>query len=226
MMDKKSGLCSCSFCGVAYGTSLFFGEPGKKAKEALVKREFNEADQRYSYMLMIDPHDFEALRGRVLCAAKWTSPKVETDISTFWVNNLRPHVEYAFQNSLEKDKPYFKKYIEMMKGYSAVLADENKVKALKKKRDHLVYKRNHIVVDYSYDSEGNRIPQPEYAFDTITITISETENQIDIATHKRDTHLNWVRDLCSQIHEMDKEWVIRKAQAQKGEDSKGSASPM
>ena len=80
MKDNKRSLCECRSCGVAYGTSLFFGEPNKKAKEALINKEFSEADQRYSYMLMLDPHNFDALRGRVLCAAKWSSVVIETNI--------------------------------------------------------------------------------------------------------------------------------------------------
>ena len=119
--DKKRSLFECRSCGVAYGTSLFFGEANKKAKEALVKHDFSEADQRYSYMLMIDPHDFEALRGRVLCAAKWSRPKVENRITHFWVNNFRSRIEYALGEALDEDKPYFEKYIEMMNEYSSIL---------------------------------------------------------------------------------------------------------
>lgn len=213
MMDKKRNLCECRFCGVAYGTSLFFGEPNKRAKEALVKQEFSEADQRYSYMLMLDAHDFEALRGRVLCAAKWSSPRVESDISSFWVNNLRSRVVYAIGKAREEDKPYFEKYIEMMDEYNSVLSENNKLKSLNRQREELIYKRNHIVIDR--DPEDEERPQPVYAHETIAATISELEEKINWIEFNKNAHLDKVRGFCGQIQEMDSKWLIRKASENK-----------
>lgn len=212
MMDKKRSLCECRSCGVAYGTSLFFGNANKKAKEALVNRDFSEADQRYSYMLMLDPHDFEALRGRVLCAAKWSSPKVESDISSFWVNNLRSRVEYALENALDEDKPYFEKYIEMMDVYSLVLAEDNKLKPLKRQLKDLTYKRDNIVVDYNPEEDNG--PRPDFARRTISNTISDIEKKIYLAESGKKAREEKAQDICSQIREMDKDRVIRKAQSQ------------
>lgn len=208
LMDAKRSLCECGFCGVAYGTSLFFGEPNKKAKEALVKQEFSEADQRYSYMLMLDPHNFEALRGRVLSAAKWSCVKVENDISNFWVNNLRSRVESALEKALDCDKPYFEKFIEMMDAYSLILAEDNKLKPLVRQRKDLLYRRDHIVVDYDPNEENK---PALYAHKTISETIADTEKQIDMIKINRNKNVDKVREICNRIQEMDKKWLAEKA---------------
>lgn len=72
-LDKEKKLYECRSCGVAYGASLFFGDPFEKASEALKANDFTEADQRFSHILMMDPHAFDALLGRILCAGRWRS---------------------------------------------------------------------------------------------------------------------------------------------------------
>ena len=207
LLDKKRSLCECRSCGVAYGTSFFSGEANKRAKEALVKQEFSEADQRYSYMLMLDPHDFEALRGRVLCAAKWSRPTIESDISNFWVNNIRSHVEYALEKALDDDKPYFMKYIEMLDEYSLVLAEENKLKPLKIRYVSKTKKAVNIVVDRDPEED----PKPVYARNATLKTIAEIEKEMGIIEARRIKHADKVRDICNQILEMDNEWLAGKA---------------
>ena len=71
VVDEKKQFFECRFCGVAYGSSLFFGDPFGKALEAMGNNEYTEADQRFTHMLMLDPHDFNALLGRFLCSGKW-----------------------------------------------------------------------------------------------------------------------------------------------------------
>ena len=210
MMDLKRSLCECRSCGVAYGTSLFFGHPDVKAKEALVNHDYSEADQRYSYMLMLDPHDFAALRGRVLCAAKWSSPKVELGISSFWVNNLRSRVKYALDKAHDEDKPYFQKYNEMLYVYSEILSFDNKLKPLKRRHKDLIYKRDHIVVDYDPYEDVREL----YARDSINNTISDLEKQIWWIEKDRNRYLDKVCFICDQIKEMDTKWLLRNAQVQ------------
>ena len=209
VMDKKRSLCECRSCGVAYGTSLFFGEPNKKAKDALVKQEFAEADQRYSYMLMLDPHNFDALRGRVLCAAKWSSIRVEPNISSFWVKNLRSRIEYALGNASDEDKPYFKKCIEMMDAYDDVLLEDNKLKPLVRKHKELDYKREHIVVDFDPDYDRNKVIE-NYAEKAVDKSIEDLEKQMSRIRNRRAQCLDEVTYVCVQIREMDKKRITDK----------------
>lgn len=71
VLDEAKKLYLCSHCGVAYGYSLFFGNPMQKAVELLKYGEFEEADQRFSHILMFERTNMDALRGRVLCAGRW-----------------------------------------------------------------------------------------------------------------------------------------------------------
>ncbi|SDY03102.1 hypothetical protein SAMN02910264_01276 [Ruminococcaceae bacterium YAD3003] len=69
--DKERKLYTCNHCGIAYGYSLFYGDPMQKAMAELKSGDYETADQRFSHILMFDQHNFEALRGRILCAGKW-----------------------------------------------------------------------------------------------------------------------------------------------------------
>ena len=71
-LDEEKELYECRHCGIAYGYSLFCGDPIKKANTNVERGEFTEADERFIHMLMVDPNNFLALRGRILCAAQWT----------------------------------------------------------------------------------------------------------------------------------------------------------
>lgn len=205
-MDDKRKLCECRSCGVAYGTSLFFGEPNRKAKEALLKKEFNEADQRYSYMLMLDPHDFEALRGRVNCAAKWTGVNYDAEVTSFWVSNVRSRVEYAYDKALDSDKPYFVKYQELVEAYSKVLEQDNKIKPLVKKYKELNVKKSNIVADIEPDENVCL-----YAHETINKTILDVDKQITPLKKKKKECLEAVKAICHEISDMDKKWLLKNA---------------
>ena len=206
VMDEKRKLCECRSCGVAYGTSLFFGEPNKKAKEALIKKEFNEAEQRYSYMLMLDPHDFEALRGRVNCAAKWTVVNYDAEVTSFWVKNVRSRVEYAYEKALDADKPYFGKYLELVEAYNTVLEQDNKIKPLLKQYKELNVKKSNIVADIDPDENVSL-----YAHATIDKTIYDVEKKITPLKMKKKECLESVKAICREISEMDKEWLFKNA---------------
>ena len=207
-LDRKRNLCECRSCGVAYGVSLFVGKPNRKAKDALIKREFNEADKRYSYMLMLEPHDFEALRGRVLCSIKCIRVINYIGLSNYLIEKLRACAEYALEKALDQDKPYFEKYIELADSYSRVLAVENKLKPLIRQRDDKLNKRSHIVVDIDPDQENNYIP---VARETISSTISELEKKIDKLMLEKNVLVEETNKICSEISSLDNQWIARRA---------------
>jgi len=110
LLDKEKRLYACSFCGVAYGTSLFFDHPLGKAKRALAAADYTEADQRFSHMLMVDPKDYEALFGRILCAGKWKNiPDIELEdkMVPLMEENLTDRADEAILHSDEKHKEFF-----------------------------------------------------------------------------------------------------------------------
>ena len=110
MLEQDKNLFVCRSCGVAYGTSLFFGEPLVKARNAMLHDEFEEADQRFCHILMMNPEDLEALLGRILCVGKWRrinditlSP--DDDARTF--GELKERAEEAVLHCAEEDKSLF-----------------------------------------------------------------------------------------------------------------------
>ena len=108
--DKEKRLYACSFCGVAYGTSLFFDHPLRKAKQALSAADFTEADQRFSHMLMVDSQDHEALLGRILCAGKWKNiPDIELEdrMRPLMEERLTDRAGEAVLHSDEEHKEFF-----------------------------------------------------------------------------------------------------------------------
>ena len=204
VLDKKRKLYECRACGVAYGTSLF-GEPNRKAKEAFVREEFSEAAQWYSYMLMLEPSNFEALRGRMLCSVKWTRVSEKAEVTNFTVKKLRSQAEAAFESALDSDKPYFRKYIELADCYKMLFDEELKLKSLRKRRDELVEKRKHVFVDINTD-ETNYIP---IARETITQSINEVESKIEPVEKGLGSLILQKDKICEEIIAFDRKWFIR-----------------
>ncbi len=112
ILDKERKLYKCPFCGVAYGFSLFSDNNKEKAEEALMLGEFNEADALFSFLLTMDPHDFHALLGRILCAGKWKRVEDIRDASDYFgvrPKTVRMRIKEAINNCLPSDRPYFEK---------------------------------------------------------------------------------------------------------------------
>ena len=69
-LDQTRKLFICDHCGVSYDYERFYGDPKTKAKTCLKDGDFESADKWYCKILEEDPADFDANRGRILCAAK------------------------------------------------------------------------------------------------------------------------------------------------------------
>ena len=112
--DAEYNIYRCTSCGVAFGSSVLF-DPDSAAKAAASMRdgEFTEADIRYNCILMTDPKNFEALKGRVLCAAKWRRAGEITDGAAFTpvrMENVRKRISEAIENAEDDRKEFFRKF--------------------------------------------------------------------------------------------------------------------
>ena len=108
--DKEKGLFECKYCGVAYGMSLFFNNPMEKAVTAAQRGDYVEADQRFSHMLMIDPGDFDALLGRILCAGKWNKINdiyLSETMLPVVSKNLKDRIVEAVDHAESEDRLFF-----------------------------------------------------------------------------------------------------------------------
>ena len=108
--DKVLKLYKCEFCGITYGYAVVFGTPRKKAYAAMQSGEMSIADHLFLRMLEIDPHDFDALRGRILCAGKWANfTKIRLASYLKWVdlNKVFERVGEAQKYCYSEYREYF-----------------------------------------------------------------------------------------------------------------------
>ncbi len=110
LIDPARRLYECTSCGVAYGNSLLIEGNVAAATTALRKRDFKDADQRFVLELLVDPHNFIALCGRILCAGRWTH-FAQMEVSGFRTgvnaDDLNERVFEAIENSSGLDNGYF-----------------------------------------------------------------------------------------------------------------------
>lgn len=124
VLDEAKKLYLCSHCGVAYGYSLFFGNPMQKAVELLKYGEFEEADQRFSHILMFERTSMDALRGRVLCAGRWkTFAEIRLTEKLTEINwqLVLQRADECCKGETDTTKAYFtliKETMELLKKYS------------------------------------------------------------------------------------------------------------
>lgn len=117
VLDKEKRVYQCNSCGVAYGVSLFFGLPLEKALVSMNMGKYSEADQRFSNVLMVDPSDFDALLGRVLCLGKWTKVSgigLKSEHRPITFKKLSERLDKTLESAAESDKEYFEKLKELM----------------------------------------------------------------------------------------------------------------
>ena len=148
-LDKEKKLYECKFCGVAYGTSLFFNDPFSKAKKALEAVDYTEADQRFSHMLMVDPHNPDALLGRVLCAGRWQNTSdidMEDKMLPFMEEHLKDRADEAVQHSGEDKKAFFENLKATVTCYINWAHSEQEIKSAK---NAIKYAKENAALNFS-----------------------------------------------------------------------------
>ena len=135
-LDRENRLYSCRSCGVAYSTVLLSDmDASKTALTLLSKKDFKEADQRFLLELLLAPDDFTALRGRILCAGRWTGieeiPLTSGNTSS-QLDPVKERIEAAISRSSEGDKAYFTKFSKLIGTIEAHIFLESEVKRITK----------------------------------------------------------------------------------------------
>ena len=118
-LNKDKRVYQCDHCGVAYGISLFFGIPMEKALNSLNTGFYDDANQRFSSILMVHPSDFEALLGRILCEGGWTKISdidLTDDVDVSSYKAVRRRLGEAKQHASVHNVPFFEN-VEKMVGY-------------------------------------------------------------------------------------------------------------
>jgi len=124
-LDRDRRLYECRSCGVAYSTVLMADTDScKTATELLKKKQYKEADDRFVLEMLLDPGNFTALQGRILCAGQWDIVrhiKLEVFRDTKRLEQAKAMAEEAVAKAADEDKDYFLKFrevIEMLEQYS------------------------------------------------------------------------------------------------------------
>ncbi|MBO7452249.1 MAG: hypothetical protein J6U54_18125 [Clostridiales bacterium] len=169
IIDSEKQIYECKFCGIAYGSSLFFGNPFEKALKAMAHNEFTEAEQRFTHMLMLDPHDFNALLGRFLCVGKWKKIydfTITQNIPQIRLQNLKEMINEIVAQSSDEDKEYFSTLQDMVDDRIKIADLEAESKRLKSSGAD----------DETVSSE---ISQLAAEFDELRIRVVETNRDYD-----------------------------------------------
>ena len=117
IIDTDAQLYRCPYCGVTYDYEYFREEDVlSKGMRALKEGEFKSAMEAFDFILTKDPHDFLALRGKLLARAKLMSIK-ELNTPSTWRNSARGAVipEEEAEAAAPEDKEYFDKIVEIFK---------------------------------------------------------------------------------------------------------------
>ncbi len=133
ILDKNKRVYQCDHCGVAYGVSLFFGLPMEKALNSLNNGNFKDAERRFSNLLMVNPSDFEALLGKVLCAGKWTKVsniRLSVDVEEDELQSVKESLKEAGWYSSENDQPYFRKMEELLPLFEPYKENKKQLRSL------------------------------------------------------------------------------------------------
>ena len=135
-LDTEKRVYRCDSCGVAYGISLFFGHHWEKALDAMNSGRFEEAKMRFSNALLVNPSDFEAYMGVILCEGKWSkvsdiddSDEVEVDTS----RRIFALIRKAKMQMSESDQAYLDELWKMISTLKKLSENTKQLKSFKDK---------------------------------------------------------------------------------------------
>lgn len=131
-LDRERRLYECRSCGVAYSSALMADtDTIKTAMNHLSKKDFKEADKLFVLALMLDPHDYMALRGRVLCAGRWKDIKdirLDDTRNPARTGPAAERLEEVIAKAADEDKEYFIRFrdlVNVLEQYSEIQNKSN-----------------------------------------------------------------------------------------------------
>jgi len=117
----------CPFCGVTFDYEYFRKDNVLEiAKKSIARNEFGAAKDAYDYMLKKDPHNFEALRGLILCKCRWTTMTPILQNSEVHLLPNDPVLVQAIENCQPEHKEYFgliQKALDVLKDYRKSISE-------------------------------------------------------------------------------------------------------
>jgi len=201
--DRENKIYRCNYCGVAFGSSIIFDENAMaKANKALSDGEFNEADVWYRCVLMRCSYDLEALRGRILCAAKWKSFKDAEDVSAVTavrLKNIRTKVDEAMVHAWDKDRGYLEKITVMLNILEKLWRKDLEIRPVANKKDRYERNRDFCTVDMP--------GVDEFSKNTAASTINGIKAELDVLTKERDDIEKQFKEVLTDLLKADSEVI-------------------
>ena len=233
--DREKNIYKCSFCGVAYGYSLFDGSAAEKAAMALSIGEFNDADLYYTFVLTMNLSDITALRGRVFCAGKWmkTSDLMtgRGELTGVRADAVRSRCDEAMKKLYKDERVYFqliKDFVDVSEKYHKVkikarpvIEREKFLTKHSKEMDDRMFtmersyewhrSRNRTLADYVLGRPGSMPPSTalQDARDVSDImhgAISDTQKEAMDFNRQIGNYTATREKLYKQIVEIEKHW--------------------
>ena len=109
-IDLDRQMYICPFCGVTFDYEYFREDNVLEiANKALNRCEFGSAKDAFDFILQKDPHDFQALRGLILCRCKWKNLLPMQTYNQVHLREDDPYLVSAIENCHPEKKEYFEK---------------------------------------------------------------------------------------------------------------------
>ena len=109
-IDLDRQMYICPFCGVSFDYEYFREDNVLEiANKSLNRSEFGAAKDAFDFILQKDPHDFQALRGLILCRCKWKNLLPMQTYNQVHLREDDPCLVSAIENCRPEKKEYFEK---------------------------------------------------------------------------------------------------------------------
>ena len=190
-LDKDKRVYECSSCGVAYGISLFFGMPMEKALNAMNTGHYIEAHKRFENVLMVEPSNFDALLGQILCVGGWSriSDIDPSDIidEEDW-NKIKSLFDDAKLRVSESDMEFFVKLEKLIFMLGRICYNNGLLDAMKMKVEtldsisHVYYMAEQLTTEFGGVSRSRK----EILSDIDSLEKDNRQLSYDLLASKRD----------------------------------------
>ena len=144
----------CPFCGLSFDYDFIRDEIAhSEAEKALKESQFIKADAIYEYILASDPKNFEALRGRILCAATWENLQNPLEYVGFYMQKAHiPRIVVRVDEALEacedSDRPYFERFKMIFPENETVSRYFGSMNETRRTNKRLIDKWNKMEIEY------------------------------------------------------------------------------
>lgn len=220
-LDKERKLYTCSHCGMNYDYSTFIGDELTKANTHLKNREFEMADKWFAKTLANDPGDFDANRGRILCAGKWIGfleVRLNEKLQDVDWPGVYDALDDALNNSNDFNRTYFNKLKNLLDNvkeyYDTCVEMEGDganvdLPALIEKREELAFQYNQLFRSFIEKDKRHRIVKSNditnaadkvlayrmrIIADTLWVTIEDADPDVPFAPGKKYSLLTMIKE--------------------------------